>query len=65
MKGRNRFFGYTLFAVTCLFPIPALASSDVGLRVIDESAIAYMEFLSKDSPDKSNGGCRTWKVAGT
>ena len=49
---QNRFLCYMLVSSICLFLCPALAQSNVGLRVIDESAINYMEFLSKADFDQ-------------
>lgn len=46
-KCRSRFLCLTLFAWISLLTYPSLVWSDVGIRVIDESAISYMEFLSK------------------
>ena len=63
MRGRNRFFLYSLFTAICLFPMPAFSRSGVGLRVIDESAIAYMEFLSKAEFDQRFPGQIKWELS--
>lgn len=41
-----------LLAWICLFTYPSLVWSDVGIRVIDESAISYLEFLPKADFDQ-------------
>lgn len=46
-RRRNRFLRRAFVVWICLFTCPSLVWSDVGIRVIDESAISYMEFLSK------------------
>lgn len=42
----------TLLFLICLFPLQAFAQSKAGIRVIDESAILYMEFLAKADFDQ-------------
>lgn len=43
---------HSLFSFLFLLQIPALAQPDGGIRVIDEHAIPYMEFLSKADFDQ-------------
>ncbi|MGK0176215.1 MAG: hypothetical protein ACJAT5_000662 [Lentimonas sp.] len=52
VKCENRFLHYALVSLICLFPCPVQAQSDAGIRIIDESAINYLEFLSKADFDQ-------------
>ena len=63
MKCKKRFSCYALVALICLFPHVTPAQSSGGLRVIDESAIAYMEFLSKAEFDQRFPGQIKWELS--
>ena len=51
-KCNNRISRYTLALWIYLAPSLAIAQSEMGYRVIDESAIPYMEFLPKADFDQ-------------